>query len=122
MAHSKNNALPITPRMREAFDAVVAHGTRDAAAEQLGITSRAVSMLVVAYCDRAGVQPPYRGSRPYALSQRLVAAAEAKAADAERSAELLRSERPLPFVPSHRRVADGGRTVRQQRREWRAVA
>ncbi len=139
MAHSKNNGLPITDRMREAYQLVTIHGTREAAAAQMGVTTRAVSMLVVAYCDRAGVPPPYRGSRPYALANRLVAAADARAAESEaevahlsrelaeahariRDLETRLAARPLPFVADHRRVADGGRSVRQQRREHRRAA
>lgn len=45
-------------------------------------------------------------------------ASEARCRDLERRL----AERPVPFVPDHRRIKDGGKPVRQQRREQRRVA
>lgn len=146
MGHSPDATLPVTDRMRQAYEAVRQHGTRMAAAEAMGVTDRNVSLLVKAYCNRTGTIEPYRGSKPYALAKRRLNDAEARAAAAEQEAEHLRSEvvalsaeldaaqeritdlearlaaRPIPFVPSHRRVKDGGTLVRQQRREHRRAA
>jgi len=127
MTHSMRHGLPVTDRMREAYELVTLHGTRLAAAERMGVSSVAVGQFVAAYCRRTGAAPPYTRSRPYALAARRIAEADDRAKDAalevarlrahvEWLSEQLDAERaPAPEVIE---AADVVRLVRDLPRLW----
>jgi hypothetical protein len=130
----------ITPRQQRAWDAIHEHRSYSAAAQALGVETSNVREAVRTYMQKSGIPgpPPFVGTytrrpgvcpehdatitRLTAQVARLTAALE----DAERRAapwvgvharlERIEAAVSRPTVVSHRRVADGGRTVRDQRR------
>lgn len=107
--------LPPTPRQIEVIEAVRRHGSTTAAAGQLGVTRQTVENTLATYhlrvCDARidELEHEVERLRPLADVARMAEHLERAARGIEQGAT------------SHRRVADGGTRVKDQRRRTRAA-
>lgn len=109
-----------TAKQIEAWEALHSEGSINAAATKLGLTWAAVAKRVELYVRATGeTMPPSRQRvRVLGLNARVdelhsrIAKLEARITALEH-----RPATRVEWHPSHRRIKDGGRQVRQQRRE-----
>lgn len=100
------------------------HGTSRAVAAAIGCSPSAVNLRITRMVADGRPVHGYRTRRSRASRERdafeeRIRGLESAIAALVQRVDALERRPSVAFLPDHRRVADGGKTVRQQRREFR---